>query len=364
MKTFLKALMVIVSLSSTGHAGSTEKDGKAEFIEALKGFKKAWAAEDREAAFDFAERAYDLSQELYGEGTKYQYFATKQFAMAQDRHGHRDEAIKFYLEALEDGEQIYDVNGPELFDIYFALSALYSSSHEHASAEKYLSRAEKVYEESFPDDLLVKADILNLRAKAYFYEGKAKAAEKNYLQVHDIYEKEYGKDHPQTYMPYFFLAKIHMARKDYDKARELLEPANEVFRKTLPPRNTVLMASHAFLVEIYEKLEQPDKATEHCVAIAEAKPNDTVDSYKPIFRGVPAYPVNMARSGREGYVILEFTIDEAGMVKDIRVLEGAKGFKKAAVESAKRWRFAPAIKDGKPVATHIVNHKITFELVR
>ncbi|MCS7216056.1 MAG: energy transducer TonB [Thermodesulfovibrio sp.] len=74
-----------------------------------------------------------------------------------------------------------------------------------------------------------------------------------------------------------------------------------------------------------------------------------------IHREVPVYPQVARRLGKEGKVVLRLTIDEKGELVNIEVLEGASyGFTEAAIEAVKKSKFAPAIKNGKPVASRAI----------
>lgn len=68
----------------------------------------------------------------------------------------------------------------------------------------------------------------------------------------------------------------------------------------------------------------------------------------------PQYPLAMRAAGVEGTVMVDFIVDEHGMVQRATALEGpSNDFKVAAVEALRRWRFRPGIKDGRKVRTHM-----------
>lgn len=73
----------------------------------------------------------------------------------------------------------------------------------------------------------------------------------------------------------------------------------------------------------------------------------------------PNYPRKAFDRRIEGVVLLEILIDERGRVARARVLESVPELNEAAVKAVKKWRFAPATKDGRPVAT-IAHAPVTF----
>ena len=62
------------------------------------------------------------------------------------------------------------------------------------------------------------------------------------------------------------------------------------------------------------------------------------------------------RAKLQGSVELEIVVLENGTVGDVRItksLDRPSGLDDAAIEAAKKWKFLPGMKDGKPVATRV-----------
>ncbi len=75
----------------------------------------------------------------------------------------------------------------------------------------------------------------------------------------------------------------------------------------------------------------------------------------------PEYPRDAFEARIQGTVLVEAVIDAKGRVTKVRVLESVPGLDEAAVKALKKWRFHPARKDGKPVAT-IIHAPVKFEI--
>jgi protein TonB len=60
-------------------------------------------------------------------------------------------------------------------------------------------------------------------------------------------------------------------------------------------------------------------------------------------------------------VILEATVDEAGLVTDVKVLRPILLLDQAAVKAVRQWRYAPLVLNGKPVPFILVV-TLTFTL--
>ena len=81
-----------------------------------------------------------------------------------------------------------------------------------------------------------------------------------------------------------------------------------------------------------------------------------------LFRSPPLYPPAAKRLGLEGWVSLEFIVDEEGNVSEVEVKDASsRRFHQAAVSCIQSWRFKPAIKDKKAVPC-MCTQKLTFQL--
>lgn len=84
----------------------------------------------------------------------------------------------------------------------------------------------------------------------------------------------------------------------------------------------------------------------------------------PIVRITPKYPVQAARDGIEGWVKLSFTINEAGGVEDVEIIDAQpkRIFNKAAKRALKKWKYKPKIVDGKAVRRTGLTVQLDFNM--
>ncbi len=76
---------------------------------------------------------------------------------------------------------------------------------------------------------------------------------------------------------------------------------------------------------------------------------------------LPAYPDAAWAQGVTGDVLVRAVIDENGDVTEVEVLRGLPyGLTEAAVDAIRRWKFAPATRNGEPVAVYR-NLNLRFE---
>jgi TonB family protein len=64
----------------------------------------------------------------------------------------------------------------------------------------------------------------------------------------------------------------------------------------------------------------------------------------------PEYPRAAFDAGIEGKVLLQIIIGSDGQVLRVEVLQSVPGLDAAAIECVHKWRFEPAVRDGRPVA--------------
>lgn len=160
----------------------------------------------------------------------------------------------------------------------------------------------------------------------------------------------------------FWIGKIQLGRNRYRKAVESMTPVLGM----LPAADRITLMARANLVEAYEKLGERDKATEHCLAIGRTTPWTGTADYQPLYKPSPTYPRRAVVRNAEAYVLLEFTVDKMGFVREPKVIESnpnnrsqvkwelVRAFEDAAIDAAKGFRYAPKFVDGEPVAVEDV----------
>ena len=84
----------------------------------------------------------------------------------------------------------------------------------------------------------------------------------------------------------------------------------------------------------------------------------------PIVRIEPKYPIQAARDGKEGYVILSFTINKIGGVEDVKVLEAKpkRVFDKEAKRALRKWKYKPKVVNGKAMKQTNLTVQLDFKM--
>jgi protein TonB len=129
--------------------------------------------------------------------------------------------------------------------------------------------------------------------------------------------------------------------------------------ETIPVANTATTAEPA--------APQPRQAAARRPAAAATRPRtaaapSTRDALL-LAHAQPRYPADAQRRGVEGNVLLRIAVDANGVPIDIGYAErsGNRELDRAALSAARDWRFRPATRDGRTVAT-TVNVPVRFAL--
>ncbi len=111
-------------------------------------------------------------------------------------------------------------------------------------------------------------------------------------------------------------------------------------------------------------IRAPSPASVGAIAGLGYVPISQVDSQPELASDfVIPYPENVRQQGIEGLVQLSLWIDASGNVTRVRILSGpGHGLNELAQEAARRLKFRPATKKGKPVATELT-YRYRFELL-
>jgi len=75
-----------------------------------------------------------------------------------------------------------------------------------------------------------------------------------------------------------------------------------------------------------------------------------------------AYPFDAVKNEMQGQVKLKVVVNEVGDVEDVQVLDGDEVFRRSAIDAAKKWKYKPFIKNGKPIrVAGVITMDFVFE---
>ena len=142
------------------------------------------------------------------------------------------------------------------------------------------------------------------------------------------------------------------------------EPEKEPPKKKKPPRiepppvSPTLTPEGGGAVEIGLAYTAP-KVTPDTIQVG-----FTDGDQAPLMRVAPEYPQSAAARGIEGWVIVEFALDELGRVQAPRVIQAQPQgiFDREALKAVSRYKYKPRVINGQAVPVYGLRQKINFNL--
>ena len=90
--------------------------------------------------------------------------------------------------------------------------------------------------------------------------------------------------------------------------------------------------------------------------------HDGVTPPKSIYAPNPEYDEAARKAKLNGFVVLSLIVTLEGNAKDVKVTKSlSPGLDQKSIEAVSKWKFAPATKDGKPVAVEL-HVQTTFKI--
>lgn len=338
-------LLTCLVISFTASAANPNL--KSEFNTTYKAYQEAVKAKDTTSLLALAEKSYVLGCDVYGKNTINCGSLTLNYAHQLSTDVRKMNAL--FEEALVIYIKKYGENALEIADIYQQIA------EKNSGPKNRKSRVASKEALEIADALSEKSPIASAQIK--FQIGKVllnnhSKLSKVLLEANDEFEKILANNDTRLVESRFWAAKYFQAKGKTEKSIIPLEKNINVFNQIEGATHPYELVSRAYLVKAYEKVHESEKATEHCIAIGEMTPWDNDQEQMPIYRVEPLYPISQARKGNEGWVQIEFTIDENGFVKDPTVLasNGANSFITESLKAIKKWRYAPKFENGHAIA--------------
>lgn len=296
------------------------------------------------------------------------------------RRGKKKSESRAVLErSLELMENIYGKDSIELVPVISDLADAYSSYRSSDRQLSHYKRAIKIVRKQHGKESMEYADLAFRVATNTFSFSRSLAARQYLRDAQRIYSENLGADDPKTGLAAFFLGKMAFAESSYRRAADYLEEALPSFTGESDEVRGYRLATHALLVQVYETWGKSDLATRHSIAIGMDSPSSSEEDYQPLFRQLPKYPREMWQRRIEGYVDVEFTVNEDGFTENARVIKAVtsdpdrtrkalasddenKSFAVAALAAVKKFRYAPRFENGVAVPVESVNARVVFKL--
>ena len=155
-------------------------------------------------------------------------------------------------------------------------------------------------------------------------------------------------------VPSVFIAQTYYQMERYDEALAEMEIALAAAQNSGTTINPNWLKLRDYLLKVHEG-----------EAVGSAPPHTGVDGdYYPIVKVAPQYPPAAREHQIEGYVVVEFSLDEDGRTQDHKIIESVPSeiFDRAALAAVRKFKYKPRLSNGQPAVVTGVRNKINFEL--
>jgi TonB family protein len=314
------------------------------------------------------------------------------------------EAKPFVQQAYELGLSIYAESDPKFGQIAYHYGAVQVALRE-ASSLLPLTQAKDNFQQNLGDDSLQLVPVLGDLALAHILSGNFDQAEKHLDRAIELASDEYGKSSTMIANLSSRAGREFSEAGNYTLALELQDQAHEIYLGVLGPKSPTTgeqayqisesfrlnqnipsqvnflrktadsfnqpekattefeRTVHTKLIEAYQSLEKPKRATKHVLALAAS--SEYKDKLEPtlLVKANVTYKGRSERTKLEGFVLLKFDVDSNGMVQNIDLLEleGDRKLVKLAMEALKDYRYVPVVRDNKTEETKGLETKIVFK---
>lgn len=370
----LKPLTCVILASTMAISLANANDQQLTFSEVYSQYNSAVENKNSADRLQFAKLALELGGKKFGEDSDNAANLKYNLALSFGANKQPKEAFDVFNQVADDYERIYGEYSLQLMRV---LLEQISTSQEYENNRKNLKFADVIENYASPirhaSNLAeeIAESSANIAAGSYYSLAKTlnssllssrffKYAYKANVNAEKYLLASVGEKDKRTLEVRFMLGKYMKAKGKKDSAIEYFENVVSTVNSEIDTSHPFELASHAILVELYEKKGQSEKATQHCLAIGNLTPwNDEIDPI-PLYRLPPTYPTWAARMRKEGAVVLSFSIDTFGFVKDIKVIKSSgKSFNKVAIEALEKWRYAPKIVNGQAIVAE--GHKVQLD---
>jgi len=362
VKARFLTLFIVMSFSPVVLA---DQDGDlAAFKLAYRQYEDFFKQGYLEGSLPQAKLAYELGQQLRGKESKEAARLAYNYGDNLLRLNLYNEAKTILVEALNGFEKIYGVESIELIPVLMDLGHANANINKDGIKKKLYARAFELYAQEYGKESVEFAWFSVRNGMDMMYLGNDKAGEKSLKSGYETLRSKLGEDNEKTGFAAYNLGRYELSLNHYEAAKLYLLIALKSFEKPDEPSNSNELSTHAFLVRVYEELGESEQASRHSLAIGRMTPFESNQSFFPIYKKPPVYPKSALSRGKQGYVIVEYSVDEKGFVRDPRVvaIEGDKVFEQASLDAVKKFRYAPRFIDGQPVAVEGVQNKVFFSI--
>ena len=256
-KKFLRTLILIL-LSLQANSLLANNSEVASFNNAYKKYQEYVANGKFHKALPHAKKAYEIGIGLFDEENENTAVLTYNYGRVLFETRQEEQAKPLLETALVLYEQLYGKNARELIDPLMTLGHTSAELGKSRYQKKYYKRALSIAEDHEGVESELYADLMLETGIAITQLSHTVDSKRYYKKAYEGYHKILGADHPKTGVAAFNLGKLELARKHYRSAEKYFLESLNTFEDPDKPSSQAEMSTHAFLIEVYEELDESE----------------------------------------------------------------------------------------------------------
>lgn len=337
----IESISVLISLAGLNLGGYGEPD--AEYLLEALSIQKEAAPDDLRAYSDLAVEAAKLMTRA---------------------DPTREDAIDILSPLLDELEKEFGRKSVELVPVLMVLGKAEADPVNGTMQSVRYRRAIRIAEGVLSEQPLQLASLQLEAGRDLLYMSRTDSGEHYLRRAYETFDERLGTDHELTATAQMSLGELRYVQDRFSAAEDLLLTSLAFFAGK-PQFQSSEQRIRTLLVDGYEREGDSDKATEHVLELGRLVQFSENQALVPLFRVEAEYPTRDLEAGRQGRVVVGYTVDRNGRPKDLFIVSSdvTESMQQAAIDAVSRYRYAPRVVDGSPVDVPNVSTSISFNIV-
>lgn len=333
-------------------------DQKTDFQQAYQSYKQYMDVNDRQLALGAAADAYKLGSRVYEKNNVNTAKLAINYATLLNDARQYKKAKKVLNGKLEIMEEAYGNDGGDLVSLLIELGRAHLDLSDPATGIGYFERASLILDNN--ENVLIKG-LRNFDIVSILLKRRANVHARPFVQVsHAAYKQVLQSNDIRLGLAAYHMAMFAIRDSHHEDAVDYLNESLNAFESDDGKVGDLERTVRTLLVDILERSDKSEDATEHCLALGEKQEWRSLP--KLLYMVPPTLDKSLAKEAPTGRVILNFTVNEQGFVRSPRVSSStAPGLNDAALAVIGQFRYAPRFEGGVAVATSNVNFIINYD---
>ncbi|MFQ3245446.1 MAG: tetratricopeptide (TPR) repeat protein [Arenicella sp.] len=361
----MKKTLILIALLSVGFQATVkaqDQDEQAIIANATTKFFVLSSQEKWLEAKPFVQQAYELGVTIYADsdpkfGQIAYHYGAVQVALREAS------SLLPLTQAKNNFQQNLGNDSLQLIPVLGDLALAHILSGNFEQAESHLERAIELASDEYGENSTMVANLSSRAGREFSGAGNYTLAEELQDQAYEIYQGVLGSTSPTTGQEAYQLSETFRLKQNIYGQVTFLKKTVESFDQPTKAETEFERDVHTKLVDAYQSLDKPKRATKHVLALAASSEYKNKSEPTLLVKANATYSSRGERTELEGFVLLKFDVDSNGMVRNIDLLEleGDRKLVRLAIDALEGYRYIPIVRNNKAEGSKGLETKIVFK---